>query len=235
MNESNRRIQNPPPPHTSHTSTTSAAARAAVLGHGVLRAIGLGGTRSAGGGEDDADNETVEGKRLGENEDEEHTGEELGLLSVGAHAGVTDDADGHAGGEAGETARETRCEMRVTLEQRVTHGVDGGGDDDGNNETVDTQHTSHDHGDDGLHDELGTHHTHGSDTDARLGGTVRRTHACCVVSRACMGVEVEVGRDDMSEKRTRMKGHTEERTGETGDGRNKRRMPPFLYLYLLSP
>ena len=46
------------------------------------------------------------------------------LLRVGAHAGVADDADSHAGGEAGEAAREAGREVRVPLEQGVPHGVD---------------------------------------------------------------------------------------------------------------
>jgi len=41
-------------------------------------------TGLAGAGwEDDADNETIEGKRFGENEDEDHAHEQLRLLSVG--------------------------------------------------------------------------------------------------------------------------------------------------------
>lgn len=67
----------------------------------------------------------------------------------------------------------------ISLGRRLTVG----GDDDGDDEAIDTKHTSHDHGDDGLHDELGTHHTHGRDTDARLGSSVSRTHACAERSR----------------------------------------------------
>lgn len=95
-----------------------------------LWALGLGGTRSAARGEDDADNEAVESQRLREDKDEDHAGEQLGLLGVSAHAGVADDADGHAGGEAREAARQTRGEVRVPLEQGVTHGVNCDDDDD---------------------------------------------------------------------------------------------------------
>lgn len=51
-------------------------------------------------------------------------------------------------------------------------------DDDSNDEPVDAQHSSHDHGDDGLHDQLGPHDTHGCDTHARLGRAVGGTKAC---------------------------------------------------------
>lgn len=56
-------------------------------------------------------------------------------------------------------------------------GLTVGGKDDSNNETVDTDHTSHDYGNDVPHDEIGLHDTHSGHTDARLGGTVRSTEA----------------------------------------------------------
>mmetsp|Transcript_39514 Transcript_39514/g.63367 ORF Transcript_39514/g.63367 Transcript_39514/m.63367 type:complete len:236 (-) Transcript_39514:322-1029(-) len=143
----------------------------------TLRAVGLSSARGTAGGKDDADDEAVQGQRLGENEDEDHSGEQLGLLGVGANASVPHDADGHPGGEAREAARQARGEVRVPLEQGVPHRVNVGGDDYGDDEAVDAEHTSHDHGDDGLHDELGSHHTHGRDAHAGLGGTVCSTHA----------------------------------------------------------
>lgn len=45
----------------------------------VLVGAGLAGTR----GEDDADNEAVQGKGFGKDEDEDHSDEQLGLLCVG--------------------------------------------------------------------------------------------------------------------------------------------------------
>jgi hypothetical protein len=68
----------------------------------------------------DAYDEAVEGQSFGE--DEDHADVELGLLRVGPDAGVTDDADGHAGGE-----------VRGAVEEAVGLGrrVDAGGDDDG--------------------------------------------------------------------------------------------------------
>ena len=52
----------------------------------------------------------------------------------------------------------------------------GAGDDNRDNETVDTEDTSHDNGDDGLDDELGLENSDGADADARLGSTVSGTH-----------------------------------------------------------
>merc|ERR1719421_881719 len=48
-------------------------------------------------------------------------------------------------------------------------------DDDSNNQTVDTDDTSHNNGDNVLHDKFGLHHTHAANTNTRLGGSVRST------------------------------------------------------------
>jgi hypothetical protein len=68
--------------------------------------------------------------------------------------------------------------------QRVDRGGHGGpwpltvcGNDNRNDEAVDAQHTRHDHGHDGLHDQLRPHDAHGSDAHARLGGSIGGTHA----------------------------------------------------------
>ena len=75
---------------------------------------------------------------------------------------------GSEGGGARTTTRsvETRARARTV-----------GGDDDGDDEAVDAEDTGHDHGDDGLHDELGAHDAHGGDADAGLGGAVGGAHA----------------------------------------------------------
>ena len=46
------------------------------------------------------------------------------------------------------------------------------GDDDGNNEPVDSQHTSHDNWDNGLHDQLWPHDSHGGNAHPGLGCAV---------------------------------------------------------------
>jgi hypothetical protein len=94
-------------------------------------------------------------------------------------SGVADDADGHAGGETGEAAGETGGEVGVTVEEEVGLGlgVDAGGDDDGDDEAVDTEHSGHDDGDDGLHHQFRAHHPHGRHAHAALGGAVGGAHA----------------------------------------------------------
>ena len=74
-------------------------------------------------GEQDSNDETVESESFGEDEDEDHADEQLGLLRVGPDSGVADDADGHAGGEAGEAAGESGGEVHVAVEKVVGRAV----------------------------------------------------------------------------------------------------------------
>lgn len=75
-------------------------------------------------GKNEANDETVESQSLSENEDQNHTDEETGLLSVGANTSVTNDTDGHTGSETGETDRETSTEVGETLERSVLGSID---------------------------------------------------------------------------------------------------------------
>lgn len=52
-----------------------------------------------------------------------HADEELGLLGVGADAGVTDHTDGHAGCQAGQTAGKAGGQVGVTVEEVVLQGL----------------------------------------------------------------------------------------------------------------
>lgn len=51
---------------------------------------------------------------------------------------------------------------------------DAVGDEHGHHQTVYSNDSRHDHRNDGLHDQLWTHHRHGSDTRAALRRAVRR-------------------------------------------------------------
>ena len=128
------------------------------------------------GGDDETDDESVQGQSFGEDENEDHADEQLGLLGVGTHAGVTDDSDGETSGERRETHSEASAQMGITGVLRVRSGlVELSVDDDGGDETVDSQNTSHDDGDDGSHNQVGSHDTHGRDAHAGLGGAVGRS------------------------------------------------------------
>lgn len=145
------------------------------------RRLGRGG--GGGGGADDKGNdETVETKSLSENEDQNHGDEETGLDGGGTDSRVTDNTDGHTGGKTRETDSEASGEVGETLVVVVGGGVSVGSLDtstnnDGNDETVDTDDSGHNDGDDGAHDEVRLHDSHGGDTDTGLGGTVSSTEA----------------------------------------------------------
>lgn len=65
------------------------------------------------------------------------------------------------------------------LVQRVLGGlVQGTGNQDSHDQTVNGNDTSHDDGDDGLHDQLRAHHRHGGDSGSRLGSTIGGSQSC---------------------------------------------------------
>ena len=72
-------------------------------------------------------------------------------------------------------------------------------DNHGNNEPVDTEHTSHDHRDDRLHHQLWPHHTHGRDTHAGLCRAIGSTETCS--PRGGVDQEVGQGGDNLSRAR----------------------------------
>jgi len=58
-------------------------------------------------GKDERNDQTVEPKRFGENENKNHADEQLRLLGGGTHAGVADNADRHTGSKTAEADSET--------------------------------------------------------------------------------------------------------------------------------
>jgi len=116
-------------------------------------------------------NETVKTQDFGENENQDHSDEQPGLLGGSSHTGVTDNTNGETSSHTRKTNRETGTELDEA-------GEEGGlllqtvGDQDGDDETVDTDNTSHDDGDNVLDDQVRAEDTHGADTDTSLGSTV---------------------------------------------------------------
>jgi hypothetical protein len=91
-------------------------------------------------------NETVKTQDFGENENQNHSDEQPGLLGSSAHTSITDNSDGKASSHTRETDGETSTELdEVGVERRVL--LEAVGDQDGHDETVDTNDTSHDDGD----------------------------------------------------------------------------------------
>lgn len=71
--------------------------------------------------------------------------------------------------------------MANLLEKGVAVGIDVVGDEHGDDEPVNSDDTRHDDGDDGLHDQLGSHHRHRRDARPRLGRAVGSSKCYLVV------------------------------------------------------
>merc|ERR1712066_134753 len=113
-----------------------------------------------------ADNQAVQTQSLGEDEDEDHANEEAGLLSVGAHASIAHNANGKAGCQGAHADGEAGTEVRIAGVCRVGGCLHLAVDDNCCDQTVDTQHTSHDNWDDGSHHHVRSHDTHSRDANA---------------------------------------------------------------------
>ena len=84
-------------------------------------------------------------KDFGENEDKNHADEESGLLGGTTDTGVTNNTDGETSGKTSKTDGETGTELDETSEQRLLLSKLVG-DQDGNDETVNGNDTSHNDG-----------------------------------------------------------------------------------------
>jgi len=126
---------------------------------------GVGSAETGGvagaGGDDEADNESVQTEGLGEDENQDHTDEEARLLGVGTDTGVTDNTDSESGSEGGHTDGQASTEVSESLVGGVLGGlVELLVDDDRGDQSVDTQHTSHNNRDDGAHHKVWAHDAH---------------------------------------------------------------------------
>lgn len=134
--------------------------------------IGLLGTK------DKSDDQPVESKSLGKNQNEDHTDEKSRLLSSGTNTNVTNNSNGHTSGKTAESDGKTSSETGETVEVGVSGVFDLGGGNDRDNQTVDSNHTSHNNGDHRFHHKVRLVDTHGTDTDATLSGSICGTDAC---------------------------------------------------------
>jgi hypothetical protein len=82
---------------------------------------------------------------FGENENQNHANEQTGLLSGSTDTSITNNADGEASSKTGETDGKTSTELdEAGVERKVLLQVVG--DQDRHDETVDTNDTSHNDG-----------------------------------------------------------------------------------------
>lgn len=114
------------------------------------------------GSKDEGDDHSVESQDFGEDKNKDHSDEETWLLGGSTDSGVSDDSDGVSGSQSAQSARETGGQVGepfvqvVSLRRRVHFSLQHHRDD----QTVDTDDTGHNDWNDGLHDELRTHHSH---------------------------------------------------------------------------
>lgn len=70
----------------------------------------------------DGDDQTVQTQDFSENEDQNHTDEQSGLLGSTTDTGITDDTDGETGGQTGESYSQTSTEMDEAPGEREKKG-----------------------------------------------------------------------------------------------------------------
>jgi hypothetical protein len=139
--------------------------------------------------------ETVQTQDFGENENQNHSDEQTGLLSCASDTCVTDDTDGEAGSETSQADGQTSTELdEASVEGKLL--LQAIGNEDGHDETIDTNDTSHNDGHNvctgmsallmnkvqlrvvwarTLDDEVRSEDTHSCNTHAGLGGSIRGT------------------------------------------------------------
>jgi len=98
-------------------------------------------------------------------------------LCCSTNARITDNTDGKASCQTGQTDREAGAKLDETCKQwePLCQVV---GDEDGDDETVDTNDTGHDDGNDVLDDKVGSQDAHSRDTNAGLCSSICSTKAC---------------------------------------------------------
>ena len=103
---------------------------------------------------DDGNDQTVETNSLSENEDKDHADEDAVSLGVGSDTSVTGDTDSKTSSEGRETASKAGTEVLVAV-RGINTLFNLGIDNDSDDNTVDTEDTSHDNGDETSEDSGG--------------------------------------------------------------------------------
>ena len=142
------------------------------------------------GHNDNGHNQTVQGQSLSENQHQNHTDEDLLLLTTSANTGISSNTNGKTSSQARQTAAKTGSQMTIAGVARVVgtssvHGVDYGLDEtraatgvdhnDRSNQSVNTQNTSHNDRKHVSHDGIRSEHTHRAYTNTGLSSSVSRT------------------------------------------------------------
>jgi len=97
---------------------------------------------------------------FGENQNQNHADKEPGLLRGAANTGITDNTNCETSGETSETDSKTSTQLNETREERIVALCQAVGDEDGDDETVDTDDTSHNDGNDVYRDKMSVFSMH---------------------------------------------------------------------------
>lgn len=120
------------------------------------------------------DNQAVQTQDFCKNQDQDHTDKQSWLLGGTSDTGVTDNADGEAGSQPCQadgqacTQLDETCVQRLLLLQRRR-------DQHRHNQPVNGNDTGHNDWNGVLNEQVWSEDTGCTDTDTRLGGTVRGT------------------------------------------------------------
>lgn len=123
-----------------------------------------------------SDNKTVQTQDFSENEDQNHSDVKTRLLSSSTDTGVADNTNSETSSKTGQTDSKTGAELDESSVQGELLGQVVG-DQDRDDQTVDTNDTSHDNGDNVLNNQIGAEDTHAANTDTSLGGTIGSAEA----------------------------------------------------------
>lgn len=123
-----------------------------------------------------SNNQPVKTQDFSENENQNHSDVEAGLLGSSTNTGVTNNTNSKTSGKTSQTDSETSTQLDETSVQRKLL-LKVVGDKDGHDETVDTDDTSHDNGDNVLDDQVGAEDSHAAHTDTGLSSTIGGTEA----------------------------------------------------------
>ena len=77
------------------------------------------------GDNDNSHNQTVQGESLSENQHQNHTDEDLLLLTTSANTGISSNTNGQTGSQARQTAAKTGSQVTKTVEARVVGSLRG--------------------------------------------------------------------------------------------------------------
>ena len=168
-----------------------------LLGNKKIKGIRRLTVEVGHGHNDNGHDQTVQGQSLSENQHQNHTDEDLLLLTTSANTGISSNTNRKTGSQARQTTAQSSSQMTVSVEARVVSSILSGSLDyglgkrsvstrihhnDRSNQSVDTQNTSHNDGKHVSHDGIGLEHSHRAYTHSGLSSSVSRTKVYTIIT-----------------------------------------------------